>query len=158
VSIGFTRSSPAREKADVWVLSGVNLGRLGTRETGVYGLGTYQELEDVVRATAAELGVVVDVRQTDDETEMIHYLHDAADAGVAVVLNPGAWSHYSYALRDACAALTGPLVEVHLSQTAAREQFRHHSVISEVARGTITGLGFDSYRLALRAAAALLTR
>jgi 3-dehydroquinate dehydratase-2 len=156
VSIGFTRSSPAREKADVWVLSGVNLGRLGTRETGVYGLGTYQELEDVVRATAAELGVVVDVRQTDDETEMIHYLHDAADAGVAVVLNPGAWSHYSYALRDACAALTGPLVEVHLSQTAAREQFRHHSVISEVARGTITGLGFDSYRLALRAAAALL--
>ncbi|MDQ1632212.1 MAG: 3-dehydroquinate dehydratase [Frankiaceae bacterium] len=158
MSIGFTRSSPAREKADVWVLSGVNLGRLGTRETGVYGLGTYQELEDVVRATAAELGVVVDVRQTDDETEMIHYLHDAADAGVAVVLNPGAWSHYSYALRDACAALTGPLVEVHLSQTAAREQFRHHSVISEVARGTITGLGFDSYRLALRAAAALLTR
>jgi 3-dehydroquinate dehydratase-2 len=156
VSIGFTRSSPAREKADVWVLSGVNLGRLGTRETGVYGLGTYQELEDVVRATAAELGMVVDVRQTDDETEMIHYLHDAADAGVAVVLNPGAWSHYSYALRDACAALTGPLVEVHLSQTAAREQFRHHSVISEVARGTITGLGFDSYRLALRAAAALL--
>lgn len=156
MSIGFTRSSPAREKADVWVLSGVNLGRLGTREPDVYGAGTYENLENAVRATAAELGVVVDVRQTDDETEMIHWLHDAADAGVALVLNPGAWSHYSYALRDACAALSGPLVEVHLSQTSAREQFRHHSVISEVATGTITGFGFDSYRLGVRAAADLV--
>lgn len=155
MSIGFTRSSPARPSADVWVLSGVNLGRLGTREPTVYGDGTYGELEDAVRATASELDVVVDVRQTDDETEMIHWLHDAADAGVAVVLNPGAWSHYSYALRDACASLPGPLVEVHLSQTAAREQFRHHSVISEVAAGTITGLGFDSYRLGVRAAVGL---
>ena len=155
MSIGFTPSRPAT-KASIWVLSGVNLGRLGTREPDVYGSGTYADLEDVIRTTASELDVAVDVRQTDDETEMIRWLHDAADAGVAVVLNPGAWSHYSYALRDACAALTGPLVEVHLSQTAKREAFRHHSVISELATGTITGLGFDSYRLALRAAAALV--
>jgi 3-dehydroquinate dehydratase-2 len=155
VSIGFTRTSPTPSKASVWVLSGVNLGRLGTREPDVYGAGSYADLEDAVRATASELGIGVDVRQTDDETEMIHWLHDAADAGVPVVLNPGAWSHYSYALRDACAALTGPLVEVHLSQTAKREEFRHHSVISEVATGTITGLGFDSYRLGVRAAASL---
>lgn len=157
MSIGFTRAAPATPKATVWVLSGVNLGRLGTREPTVYGADTYADLEDAVRATASELGVPVDVRQTDDETEMIHWLHDAADAGVAVVLNPGAWSHYSYALRDACAALTGPLVEVHLSQTAKREPFRHHSVISEVSSGTITGLGFDSYRLGVRAAVSLLS-
>lgn len=156
MSIGFTPSS-APAKASVWVLSGVNLGRLGTREPDVYGSGTYADLEDAVRATASELGVTVDIRQTDDETELIRWLHDAADAGTAVVLNPGAWSHYSYALRDACAALTGPLIEVHLSQTAKRESFRHHSVISEVAAGTITGLGFDSYRLGLRAAVALVS-
>ncbi len=157
MSIGFTPSSGGAAKAAVWVLSGVNLGRLGTREPDVYGTGTYADLEKAIRETAGELDVAVDVRQTDDETEMIRWLHDAADAGVAVVLNPGAWSHYSYALRDACAALTGALVEVHLSQTAKREQFRHHSVISEVASGTITGLGFDSYRLGLRAAVGLLS-
>jgi 3-dehydroquinate dehydratase-2 len=155
VSIGFTRSSSA-PKAAIWVLSGVNLGRLGIREPDVYGSQTYAELEDAVRLTAAELDVPVDVRQTDDEAELIRWLHDAADDGVAVVLNPGAWSHYSYALRDACAALPGPLVEVHLSQTAKREEFRHTSVVSPVADGTITGFGFDSYRLGLRAAARLL--
>jgi len=156
MSIGFTPSSQRSGQATVWVLSGVNLGRLGSRETTIYGAGTYADLEKEVAAVADELGTVVDIRQTDDETEMIRWLHDAADAGVAVVLNPGAWSHYSYALRDACAALRGPLIEVHLSQTAAREPFRHHSVISEVAAGTITGFGVDSYRLGLRAAARLL--
>jgi 3-dehydroquinate dehydratase-2 len=139
----------------VWVLSGVNLGRLGTRETGVYGTGTYADLVTAVQETADELGVTVEVRQTDDEAELIRWLHDAADAGVAVVLNPGAWSHYSYAVRDACATVVGPLVEVHLSQTAKREEFRHHSVISAVADGTITGLGFDSYLLGLHAAVRL---
>jgi 3-dehydroquinate dehydratase-2 len=158
VSIGFTRSSSAPATAAIWVLSGVNLGRLGTREPEVYGAGTYPDLEDAVRLVAAELEVTVDVRQTDDETEMIRWLHDAADAAVAVVLNPGAWTHYSLALRDACAALPGPLVEVHLSQTAKREAFRHTSVISPVADGTITGLGFDSYRLGLRAAVRLMTQ
>jgi 3-dehydroquinate dehydratase II len=139
----------------VWVLSGVNLGRLGTRETGVYGTGTYADLVTAVQETADELHITVDVRQTDDEAELVRWLHAAADAGVAVVLNPGAWSHYSYAVRDACAAVPGPLIEVHLSQTAKREEFRHHSVVSAVADGTITGLGLDSYRLGLQAAVRL---
>ena len=106
-----------------------------------------------VPQTAAELGIEVEVRQTDAEATMLGWLHEAADAGWPVVLNAGAWTHYSYALRDAAAALTAPLVEVHLSQIAAREQFRHHSVVSEVATGTITGLGLEGYRLALRALA-----
>jgi 3-dehydroquinate dehydratase-2 len=142
--------------ATVLVLSGVNLGRLGSRERVVYGDGTYAELVAACEAEAKDLGIAVDARQTDDEATMIGWLHEAADRGLAVVLNPGAWSHYSYALRDAAAQVTGPLIEVHISQTAAREEFRHHSVVSEVANGTITGLGFDSYLLGLRAAARLL--
>ena len=89
------------------------------------------------------------VRQTDAEHEMLGWLHEAADEHAPVVLNPGAWSHYSYALRDACALLTAPLVEVHISNIHAREEFRHHSVISAVATGVICGLGVDGYRLAL---------
>ena len=138
----------------ILVLSGVNLGRLGKREPAVYGRTTYPELVAEVEKTAARLGVAVDCRQTDDEATMIGWLHEAADTGAAVVLNPGAWTHYSYALRDAAAALTGPLVEVHLSQVAAREPFRHVSVIGPVATGTITGLGVDGYLLAVRALAA----
>ena len=92
----------------------------------------------------------MEVRQTDAEHEMIGWLHAAADEGAAVVLNPGAWSHYSYAVRDACAMLRGPLVEVHISNIHAREEFRHHSVVSAVATGVICGLGVDGYRLALR--------
>ncbi|HWH27624.1 MAG TPA: type II 3-dehydroquinate dehydratase [Mycobacteriales bacterium] len=134
----------------VMVLNGPNLGRLGTREPQVYGTTTHGELADVCRQTGADLGLTVDVRQTDDEATMLRWLHEATDAGVAVVLNPGAWSHYSYALRDACAALTAPLVEVHISQTHAREPFRHHSVVSAVATATITGLGVEGYRAALR--------
>ncbi|MBX6389570.1 MAG: type II 3-dehydroquinate dehydratase [Frankia sp.] len=140
----------------VLVLSGVNLGRLGRREPAVYGRTTYQELVAAVEKTAAELGIRVDCRQTDDEATMIGWLHEAADTGAAVILNPGAWTHYSYALRDAAAAVAGPLIEVHLSQVAAREPFRHVSVIGPVATGTITGLGVDSYLLALRAVAARL--
>ena len=90
------------------------------------------------------------MRQTDDEAELVRWLHEAADAGTPVVLNSAAWSHYSYALRDACSQLTAPLVEVHLSQVHAREQFRHTSVISAVATATITGLGVEGYRAALR--------
>lgn len=133
----------------VLVLSGVNLGRLGRREPAVYGRGTYADLVAACERTAADLGFKVDCRQTDDEATMVRWLHEAADTGDAVVLNPGAWSHYSYALRDAAAQVTGPLIEVHLSQTAARESFRHHSVISPVATGTITGLGVGSYLAAL---------
>ena len=129
----------------VLVLNGPNLGRLGSREPLVYGDTTYEQL---VALCAAE-NPDADVRQTDDEGTMIGWLHEAADEGVPVVLNAAAWSHYSIALRDACSQLTAPLVEVHITQTAAREDFRHHSVVSAVATGTITGLGVDGYRLAL---------
>ena len=129
----------------ILVLNGPNLGRLGTRQTDVYGLTTYAELVQLCKDVEPE----ADVRQTDDEATMIGWLHEAADTGTPVVLNPGAWSHYSYALRDA-AALAPVLIEVHLSQTAAREEFRHHSVISAVATATVTGMGVDGYRAALQ--------
>ncbi|MDQ3612288.1 MAG: 3-dehydroquinate dehydratase [Actinomycetota bacterium] len=134
----------------VLILNGVNLGRLGSREPLVYGSTTHAELAATCVETGAQLGLDVEVRQTDDEAQMIGWVHEAADAGLPVVLNSAAWSHYSYGLRDACAQLTGPLVEVHISQTSAREQFRHSSVISAVATATITGLGIEGYRAALR--------
>ncbi|GAB3803934.1 type II 3-dehydroquinate dehydratase [Micromonospora zhanjiangensis] len=133
----------------VYVLNGPNLGRLGTRQVDVYGVTSYADLERRCRADGAELGLDVEVRQTDAEHEMLGWLHAAADEAAAVVLNPGAWSHYSYAVRDACAMLRGPLIEVHISNIHAREQFRHHSVISAIATGVICGLGIDGYRLAL---------
>ncbi len=133
----------------VYVLNGPNLGRLGTREPDVYGHTTYADLVEACRADGARLGLDVEVQQTDAEHEMLGWLHAAADEAAAVVLNPGAWSHYSYALRDACSLLTGPLVEVHISNVHAREEFRHRSVVSAVATGVICGLGVDGYRLAL---------
>ena len=133
----------------VYVLNGPNIGRLGTREPEVYGHTTYADLVAMCVKVGAELGLAVQVRQTDAEHELIGWLHEAADARVAVVLNPGAWSHYSYAVRDACSSLVGPLVEVHISNIHAREAFRHHSVVSAVATGVICGLGVDGYRLAL---------
>jgi len=139
----------------VLVLNGPNLGRLGSREPEVYGSATFDDLSAACRAAATEVGLEADVRQTDDESELVGWLHEAADARVPVVLNPAAFTHYSYALRDACAALTAPLIEVHLTNPAAREEFRHTSVVAAVATGTITGLGLDSYRLALRAVGAL---
>jgi 3-dehydroquinate dehydratase-2 len=129
----------------VLVLNGPNLGRLGSREPLVYGDTTYDELVALCQQENPE----VEVRQTDDEATMIGWLHEAADSSTPVVLNSAAWSHYSIALRDACSQLTAPLIEVHISQTAAREDFRHASVVSAVATGTITGLGVDGYRLAL---------
>jgi 3-dehydroquinate dehydratase II len=134
----------------VYVLNGPNLGRLGMREPEVYGHTTYADLEQLCRRTGDELGLDVDVRQTDAESQMLAWLHAAADENAAVVLNPGAWSHYSYAVRDACSVLRGPLVEVHISNIHAREAFRHHSVVSAVATGVICGLGVDGYRLALQ--------
>jgi 3-dehydroquinate dehydratase-2 len=133
----------------VYVLNGPNLGRLGTREPAVYGSTSYADLVALCEATARELGLDVTVRQTDAEHELLGWLHAAADEGAAVVLNPAAWSHYSYAVRDACAMLRGPLVEVHISNIHTREEFRHHSVVSAVATGVICGLGIDGYRLAL---------
>lgn len=143
------------------VLNGPNLGRLGRREPEVYGRATYADLVRACEETAAEAGLAVDVRQTDSEGEMIGWLHEAADRARGVVLNPGAWTHYSYAVRDAVAIVTGagvPLVEVHLSQPAAREEFRARSVVAAVATGSISGLGLDSYRLAIRALAGGIVR
>jgi 3-dehydroquinate dehydratase-2 len=134
----------------VLVLNGPNLGRLGRREPEKYGTTTYAELAQLCRDTGDELGLDVDVRQTDAEHEMLGWLHEAADDGSAVVLNPAAWTHTSVALRDACAQVTGPLVEVHLTNVHAREPFRQHSYVSPVATAVVAGLGVDGYLLALR--------
>ena len=141
----------------VWVLNGPNLGRLGSREPDVYGATTYSDLVDECTALGKELGFAVEVRQTDDEAELVGWLHAAADESIPVVLNPAAFTHYSYALRDALAQRTAPLIEVHLSNPATRETFRHTSVVAGVADGTIAGFGALSYLLALRAIAALLS-
>jgi len=133
----------------VLVLNGPNLGRLGAREPEIYGKTTYPELAALCVRGGAELGLAVQVRQTDSEAELIGWLHEAADARLAVVLNAGALTHTSIALRDACAARTAPLVEVHISNVHAREEFRHHSYISAVASGVIVGLGVEGYVLAL---------
>jgi 3-dehydroquinate dehydratase-2 len=134
----------------VLVLNGPNLGRLGTREPDVYGSGNLDDLRAVLTASAD--GIDVDLRQTNDEAELIGWLYEAVDTGSAVILNPAAFTHYSYALRDAAALVTAAgllLVEVHISNPHAREEFRHRSVISAVATGVIAGFGFDSYHLAL---------
>lgn len=132
-----------------YVLNGPNLGRLGTRQVDVYGATSYADLVELCESTGRELGLDVSVRQSDAEHELIGWLHAAADEQAPVVLNPAAWSHYSYAVRDACAMLRAPLVEVHISNIHAREAFRAHSVVSAVATGVICGLGLDGYRLAL---------
>jgi 3-dehydroquinate dehydratase II len=141
----------------VLVLNGPNLGRLGSREPDVYGATSYHDLIKACVTAGAEVDLDVEVRQTDDEAELVGWMHEAADGRIPVVLNPAAFTHYSYALRDACAQRTAPLVEVHISNPAAREEFRHTSVVAGVASGTVAGFGFDSYRLALRAVANLLT-
>jgi len=134
----------------VLVLNGPNLGRLGTREPEIYGTTTYGDLVALCERTAAELGLEVDVRQTDSEAELLRWLHEAADAGAPVVLNGAALTHTSIALGDACAQLAAPLVEVHISNVHKREPFRHHSYVSAHAAGVIVGLGVDGYSLALR--------
>jgi 3-dehydroquinate dehydratase-2 len=133
----------------VLVLNGPNLGRLGRREPTVYGTTTHAELAALCVKGGAELGLEVEVRQTDHEGELLGWIHEAADDGTPVVLNAGAWTHTSIALRDACAALSAPLVEVHISNVHKREEFRHHSYVSGVASGVIVGLGVEGYVLAL---------
>lgn len=135
----------------VLVLNGPNLGRLGAREPEVYGSETLEDLS-IKLAQQAPTGVQVEVRQTDDEAELVSWIHEAVDQRIPVILNPAAFTHYSYALRDAAAQLSSsgiPLIEVHISNPHARETFRHQSVISGVASGVIAGFGFDSYSLAL---------
>jgi 3-dehydroquinate dehydratase-2 len=139
----------------VLVLNGPNLGRLGSREPEIYGTATQEDLAKACQATGEALGLTVDFRQTDDECELISWVHEAIDAKVPVVLNAGAFTHYSYALHDALAMRTAPLVEVHMTNPAARESFRHLSVVADVADGSIAGFGVLSYQLALRAIAGL---
>jgi 3-dehydroquinate dehydratase-2 len=137
----------------ILVLNGPNLSRLGSREPDVYGTTTYPELVSALEV-AANADETISVRQTNDESELIQWLHEAADTSAEVVLNPAAFTHYSYALRDAVAVVTGAglsVVEVHISNPHAREEFRHNSVISGVATGVIAGFGVDSYHLALAA-------
>ncbi len=133
----------------VLVLNGPNLGRLGTREPQVYGSTTHAELAALCVRGGVELGLDVEVRQSDSEAELLGWLHEAADAGTPVVLNAAAFTHTSVALGDACAMLTAPLVEVHISNVFRREAFRHTSYVSAHAAGVIAGLGVEGYVLAL---------
>ncbi|GAA2262237.1 type II 3-dehydroquinate dehydratase [Glycomyces scopariae] len=138
----------------VLVLNGPNLNRLGKREPAIYGSQTLADLEALCVQTGAELGLDVDFRQTNAESEMLEWLHEAADNEYPVVLNAAAWTHYSVAVGDACSQLTAPLIEVHISNVFAREEFRHHSYVSSHAAGIIVGLGFNGYVVALRSIAA----
>ena len=133
----------------VLVINGPNLARLDIRDSSVYGDLNYQQLKDFVINSGKELGIEVDMRQSDEEAQIIHWLHEAADSSLPVIINPAAFTHYSYAIRDAAELVKSPLIEVHLSNPLSREEFRHTSVISGVANGTIGGFGPDSYRLAL---------
>lgn len=137
----------------VLVLNGPNLGRLGSREPEVYGSATLADIEAELTTVGAELGLDVELRQTDSEAELIGWVHEAADSLTPIVINPAAFTHYSYALRDALAMVSSPVIEVHLSNPAARDDFRRESVVSAVVRGTIAGFGLQSYVLAMHAIA-----
>jgi 3-dehydroquinate dehydratase-2 len=140
--------------ANILVLNGPNLGRLGSREPDIYGSVNYEQLANDLVTFGTELGHVVEVRQSDSESELIGWLHEAVDAGLHVVLNPAAFTHYSYALADAAALVSKSglkLIEVHISNPHAREEFRHKSVISAVATGVIAGFGIQSYKLGIQA-------
>ncbi len=132
------------------VINGPNLGRLGLREPDVYGDTTYADLQALIEAEAAALGVDVVVRQSDSEAQLLEWIHSAADAAEPVILNAGGLTHTSVALRDACAELSAPLIELHISNVHAREDFRRHSYLSPIASGVIVGLGVRGYLLALR--------
>jgi len=136
----------------VLILNGPNLNRLGSREPDVYGTQNYEDLVAIAQVEADRLGLSVTVKQSNDEAELINWIHEAVDSKTHVIINPAAFTHYSYALRDACAMVSTAglkLIEVHISNPHARETFRHTSVISGVATGVIAGFGLDSYRLAL---------
>ena len=140
----------------VLVLNGPNLGRLDIRDSAIYGDMSYPNLVSLIESAAKTHGFEADVRQSNDEAEIIAWLHEAADTNTPVIINPAAFTHYSYAIRDAAELVKSPLIEVHLSNPLAREEFRHTSVISGVANGTIGGFGPNSYVLALIALKALL--
>lgn len=140
----------------VLVLNGPNLARLDLRDSKFYGDLNFTQLKEFITSAALAVDLEVDIRQSDSETEIIGWLHEAADFNLPVIINPAAFTHYSYAIRDAAEMLKVPLIEVHLSNPMAREEFRQTSVISGVATGTIAGFGPDSYRLALIAMATLV--
>ena len=143
---------------NILIINGPNLSRLDIRDSSIYGDLTYPGLVAMISSHATELGFVADVRQSDNEAEIIQWLHEAADANLPVIINPAAFTHYSYAIRDAAEMVKAPLIEVHLSNPLSREEFRHTSVISGVADGTIGGFGPDSYMLALEAMRTLLQK
>ena len=140
---------------NVLVINGPNLARLDIRDSAIYGDMTYPQLISHIESAAVTHGFTADVRQSDDESTIIGWLHEAADTNTPVIINPAAFTHYSYAIRDAAELVKAPLIEVHLSNPLAREEFRHTSVISGVANGTIGGFGPNSYVLALIALKAL---
>jgi len=138
------------------VINGPNLGRLDLREKNFYGDINYADIESAIQSQAQSLGIYVDIRQSNDEAEIISWLHEAAEQKMPLIFNPAAFTHYSYAIRDAVVMLKAPSIEVHLSNPLSREEFRHTSVISGVVNGTIAGFGLDSYRLALTQIAKLV--
>jgi 3-dehydroquinate dehydratase-2 len=141
----------------VLIINGPNLGRLDIRDSSIYGDMNYAELASHIEIAAEKQGFSADVRQSNDEAQIIEWLHEAADTNTPVIINPAAFTHYSYAIRDAAELVKAPLIEVHLSNPLAREEFRHTSVISGVANGTIGGFGPNSYVLALIALKALVS-
>jgi 3-dehydroquinate dehydratase-2 len=134
----------------VLVLHGPNLNLLGVREPGIYGSTTLAEIDDLLRAEAGAANVELEIVQSNYEGRLIDAIHQFGWEASGIIINPGAFTHYSIAIRDAVAAVPAPAVEVHLSNTAAREAFRHHSVIAPVARGTLAGFGYRGYLMALR--------
>jgi 3-dehydroquinate dehydratase-2 len=145
--------------ARLLLLNGPNLGHLGRREPGIYGTTSLKDIESQLRARAVAAGHELDALQSDAEAELIQRIHAARDQGVAVILfNPAAFTHTSIALRDALLTAQVPFIELHLSNVAARESFRHHSYFADIALGTIAGFGVTSYELALEAALRHLTK
>lgn len=135
----------------ILILNGPNLSRLDLREKNHYGDLSYSELTKEITKKASEIGMEIEIKQSDSESELISWIHDAADKKQPVIINPAAFTHYSYAIRDAICMLKAPVIEVHLSNPLSREEFRHTSVVSGVVQGTISGFGVDSYSLALLA-------
>ena len=140
----------------VYVLNGPNLNLLGTREPEIYGRATLADIEKATAARAKQLGLKIVFRQSNHEGELVDWIHEALTKGSGVIINAGAYSHTSIALHDALKALDTPTIEVHLSNPKRRESFRHHSYVSEVAKGVIFGLGSIGYVLAVEAMAELL--
>ncbi len=135
----------------ILILNGPNLSRLDLREKNHYGDLSYSDLTKEITKKASEIGMEIEIKQSDSESELISWIHEAADKKQPVIINPAAFTHYSYAIRDAICMLKAPVIEVHLSNPLSREEFRHTSVVSGVVQGTISGFGVDSYSLALLA-------